>query len=97
MSDKVTASQVYEWVKTGHWNKRQFLEWNREQLIPHHQQYFALVEELERMCEFTRDLQNQISTSVVVSPDAFDDIGVASVQNDQESVILDGSEDVVSR
>ena len=21
------AKQVYEWVKTGHWNRRQFLEW----------------------------------------------------------------------
>lgn len=22
-----TAKQVYEWVKTGHWNLKQFLEW----------------------------------------------------------------------
>ena len=95
MSDKVTASQAYEWVKTGHWNKRQFLEWNRGQLVPHHKRYFDLMEEMERMCEFTRELQNQISTSVVVSINAFDDIGVASVRENQEDVMLDSSEDVV--
>lgn len=82
MSDKITASQVYEWVKTGHWNKRQFLEWNREQLTPHHQRYFALVEETEQMCEFIRELQNQISTSVVVSTDAFDVLGVENAQEE---------------
>lgn len=93
MSDKVTASQAYEWVKTGHWNKRQFLEWNRGQLVPHHKRYFDLMEEMERMCEFTRELQNKIATSVVVSTDAFDVFGMASAQEDQETVFEQEIED----
>ena len=95
MTEKVKITQVYEWVKTGHWTKKQFLDWNREQMIPHHQRYFALMEEMERMCEFTRDLQNQIATSIVVSADAFDVIGAASVLDNQEDVMLDSGEDTV--
>jgi hypothetical protein len=26
----VTAQQAYEWVKTGHWNKAQFIQWLNE-------------------------------------------------------------------
>lgn len=97
MGDKVTASQAYEWVKTGHWNKRQFLEWNREQIQFHQHRYFELVKELDTMCEFTRELQNQIATSVVVSTDAFDMLGVTSAQDDQENAMLDSGEDIMSR
>lgn len=89
MTEQVKPAQVYEWVKTGHWTKRQFLEWHREQMVPHHQRYFKLMEEMEKMCEFTRELQNQIATSVVVSTDAFDVFGVASAQED---FMLDRSE-----
>lgn len=80
MVKDVSTAQVYEWVKTGYWTKRQFLEWHREQMIPYHQRYFALAEEMERMCEFTRELQHQIATSVVVSNDAFDYIGMQNAQ-----------------
>lgn len=45
------------------------------------------------MCEFTRDLQNQIATSVIVSTDAFDILGVASAHDDQENIMLDCDED----
>lgn len=95
MTDQVNPQQVYEWVKTGHWTKRQFLDWHREQFVPHHQRYFKLVEEMEQMCEFTRELQNQIATSVVVSTDAFDVFGVANAQEDQENIMLDSDKDVV--
>lgn len=95
MTEKVKTFQVYEWVKTGHWTKKQFLDWNRDQQNFHHQRYATLMEEMERMCEFTRDLQNQIATSIVVSADAFDGIGAASVLDDQEDVMLDSGEDTV--
>lgn len=29
------AKQVYEWVKTGHWNRQQFLEWTQPQQEPY--------------------------------------------------------------
>lgn len=80
MSEQINPSQVYEWVKTGHWTKRQFLEWHRKQMIPHHQRYLALAGEMEQMCEFTRELTNQIATSVVVSSDAFDYMGEQNAQ-----------------
>lgn len=86
MSDKITAAQVYEWVKTGHWNKRQFLEWNREQFTPHHRRYFELMEEMEKMCEFTRELQNVIATSVVVSTNAFEEFGPTDEQKNESQV-----------
>ena len=28
----VTSTQAFEWVKTGHWNKKQFIEWFGSQI-----------------------------------------------------------------
>lgn len=71
------------------------MDWHREQKIDHCQEVAGLMREMEQMCEFTRELQNKIATSVVVSTDAFDVFGVASVQEDQNDVVLGGFEDTV--
>ena len=85
MTDRIRSSQAYEWVKTGHWTKRQFTEWLNEQKIAHSQEVSWLMNELEQQCMFIRELQQQIATSIVVSDDAFDYLGVKNAQEEDQN------------
>lgn len=96
MAEKVKTFQAYEWVKTGHWNRKQFTDWYRDQIVFHQRRYAELAEEMERMCEFTRELQNHIASSVVVSTDAVGYIEMNNThEDDPDVVMLDSIEDAV--
>jgi hypothetical protein len=40
---EITAAQAFEWVKTGFWNKANFLSWftSQEQLVENKTRYFG--------------------------------------------------------